>query len=102
VSRRAPQKRSESGGTSLIEADKLSWYSMFIRGTGPAVAGVQAVSETENCQDILNFNCGQMRVSGCSINYKAALSARVKAKSVTNNLPILSVLGGRSILLNFK
>jgi len=33
-----------------------------------------------------------MRVSGCNNHYKFVLSAGVKAKSVTNNLPILSVL----------
>jgi len=33
-----------------------------------------------------------MRVSGCNNHYKFVLSAGAKAKSVTNNLPILSVL----------
>jgi hypothetical protein len=36
--------------------------------------------------------CGQMRVSGCKNHYKSVLRAGTKAKSVTNNLPILSVL----------
>ena len=36
--------------------------------------------------------CDQMRVSGCKNHYKFILSAGAKAKSVTNNLPILSVL----------
>ena len=36
--------------------------------------------------------CVQMRVSGCNNHYKFVLGAGVKAKSVTNNLPILSVL----------
>jgi hypothetical protein len=31
-------------------------------------------------------------VSGCNNHYKAVLSAGAKAKSVTNNLPLLSVL----------
>jgi hypothetical protein len=34
-----------------------------------------------------------MRVSGCKNHYKAVLGAGAKAKTVTNNLPILSVLG---------
>jgi len=33
-----------------------------------------------------------MRVSGCKNHYEFVLSAGTKAKSVTNNLPILSVL----------
>ena len=53
---------------------------------------VQIVPEPENCQGVLGFNCGQMRVSGCKSNYKIVLRAGTKAKSVTNNLPILSVL----------
>jgi hypothetical protein len=39
-----------------------------------------------------DFNWGQMRVSGCIYHYKAVLGAGAKAKTVTNNLPILSVL----------
>jgi hypothetical protein len=33
-----------------------------------------------------------MRVSGYNNHYKSVLSAGAKAKTVTNNLPILSVL----------
>jgi hypothetical protein len=39
-------------------------------------------------------------VSGYNNHYKFVLSAEAKAKSVTNNLPILSVLGGRSNVKN--
>ena len=56
--------------------------------------GVQFVSEQEICQGILDFNCVQMRVSGCRNHYKFVFGAGVKAKTVTNNLPILSVLKG--------
>jgi len=35
-----------------------------------------------------------MRESGFSLNYKFVLVAEVKAKTVTNNLPLLSVLCG--------
>jgi hypothetical protein len=52
--------------TKLIGANKLSRYN--------------------------EFNCGQMRVSGCNGHYEFVLGAGAKAKSVTNNLPILSVL----------
>jgi hypothetical protein len=39
-----------------------------------------------------------MRVSGCNGHYESVLGAGAKAKSVTNNLPLLSVLGGRRII----
>jgi len=58
---------------------------MFIRGTGPAKAGVQATSEPEICQGIFEFNYEQMRVSGCNSHYKFALIAGAKAKSVTTS-----------------
>jgi hypothetical protein len=41
---------------------------------------------------VQDFYCMQMSVSGCSTHYKAVLGAGAKAKSVTNNLPLLSVL----------
>ena len=53
---------------------------------------VQTVSKPENCQGILDFYFVQMRVSGCMSHYKFVLGAGAKAKTVTNNLPILSVL----------
>ena len=56
--------------------------------------GVQIVSEPEICQGILDFNYVQMSVSGCRNHYKFVLGAGAKAKTVTNNLPILSVLKG--------
>ena len=43
-----------------------------------------------------------MRVSGCNGHYKIVLGAAAKAKSMTNNLPILSVLGGRSIFIKIR
>jgi hypothetical protein len=44
-----------------------------------------------------DFNWGQMRVSGCIYHYKAVLGAGAKAKTVTSNLPILSVLANVKI-----
>jgi hypothetical protein len=41
---------------------------------------------------VQDFNCEQMRVSGCNGRYEFVLGAGAKAKSVTNNLPLLSVL----------
>jgi hypothetical protein len=40
-----------------------------------------------------------MRVSGCKNHYKIIMEAGAKAKTVTNNLPILSVLGGVILLV---
>ena len=54
--------------------------------------GMHFVSEQEICQGLLDYNCEQMRVSGCRNHYKFVLGAGAKAKTVTNNLPILSVL----------
>jgi len=84
----------ECRGTSLIGAGKLSRYRMLGRGTG-AVSRYK-VDRSQKSVTVQDLNCGQMRVSGCMNHYKSVLSAGAKAKSVTNNLPILSVLGGRS------
>jgi hypothetical protein len=63
-------------GTGAVSRYKLSRSRKFIKEQG--------------------FNCVQMRVSGCNGHYESVLGAGAKAKSVTNNLPLLSVLGGRS------
>jgi hypothetical protein len=78
-------------GTSLIGAGKLSRYRIFIGATG-AVSRYK-LSRSQKSVTVQDFNCGQMRVSGCIYHYKAVLGAGAKAKTVTNNLPILSVLG---------
>jgi hypothetical protein len=77
-------------GTSLIGAGKLSRYRIFVGGTG-AVSRYN-LSRSQKTVTVQDFNCGQMRVSGCKNHYKFVLSAGAKAKSVTSNLPILSVL----------
>jgi hypothetical protein len=87
-------------GTSLIGAVKLSRYRMFVRGTG-AVSRYK-LSRSQKSVMVQDFNCGQMRVSGCKNHYKFVLGAGAKAKSVTNNLPILSVLGLRSLFFLFR
>jgi hypothetical protein len=84
--------------TSLIRAGKLSRYRILIGGTG-AVSRYK-LSRSQKLVKVQDFNCVQMRVSGCNIRYKFVLSAGAKAKTVTNNLPILSVLG--KVLLFFK
>jgi len=80
----------ECRGTSLIGARKLSRYRIFIGSTG-AVSRYN-LSRSQKFVTVQVFNCRQMRVSGCNNHYKFILVAGAKAKSVTNNLPILSVL----------
>ena len=76
----------------LIGAGLLSRYRILIGGTG-AVSRYN-LSRSQKTVTVQDFNCVQMSVSGCSGDYEFVLRAGVKAKSVTNNLPILSVLGG--------
>jgi hypothetical protein len=46
------------------------------------------------------FDYVQMRVSGCNGHYESVLGAGAKAKTVTSNLPLLTVLGVRVFKLN--
>jgi hypothetical protein len=77
-------------GTSLIGAANLSPVTKLVVGTG-AVSRYK-LSRSQKIVMVQDFDCGQMRVSGCKNHYKFVLRAGAKAKSVTNNLPILSVL----------
>ena len=77
-------------GTSFIEAANLSPVTKLLAGTG-AVSRYN-LSRSQKSVTVQDFNCKQMRVSGCNNHYKFVLSAEAKAKTVTNNLPILSVL----------
>jgi hypothetical protein len=79
-------------GTSLIEAANLSQVTKLVAGTG--AVSWSKLSRSQKSVTVHNFNCVQMRVSGCNNHYEFVLSAGAKAKSVTNNLPILSVLAG--------
>ena len=78
-------------GTILIGATNLSPVTKLIAGTG-AVSRYK-VDRSQKFITVQDFNCGQKRVSGCNSYYEFVLRAEAKAKSVTNNLPILSVLG---------
>ena len=81
----------ECRGTSLIGASKLSRYRIFVGGTG-AVSRYK-LSRSQKFVKIKDLSCVQMRVSGCNAHYEFVLGAGAKAKSMTNNLPLLSVLG---------
>jgi len=69
----------------------------FIAGIG--VVSRYNLSRSQKLVKVQDFNCGQVRVSGCNKHYRFMLRVGVKAKSVTNNLPILSVLAKRFLFL---
>jgi len=74
----------------MIGVANLSPVTNLAAGTG-AVSRYN-VERSQKFITVQDFNCGQMRVSGYNNHYKFVLRAGAKAKSVTNNLPILSVL----------
>jgi hypothetical protein len=82
----------ECRGTSLIGAANLSPVTNLVAGTG-AVSRYK-LSRSQKYVKVQDLNCVQRRVSGCKNRYESVLRAGAKAKSVTNNLPILSVLAG--------
>jgi len=80
----------ECRGTRLIGAANLSPITKLIAGT--CAVSRYKLSRSQKFVKMQDFNCVQMRVSGCNNHYKFVSSAGTNAKSVTNNLPILSVL----------
>ena len=74
----------------MIGAANLSPVTNLVAGTG-AVSRYK-VDRSQKSVTVQDLYCVQMSVSGCNGHYKFVLGAGVKAKSVTNNLPILSVL----------
>jgi len=85
----------ECRGTNMIGAANLSPITKLMAGTG-AVSRYN-LYRSQKFVKVQDINCGQMRVSWCKNFYKFFLSAGAKAKSVTNNLPILSVLAVSAI-----
>ena len=77
-------------GTILIGAANLSPVTNLVAGTD-AVSRYN-LSRSQKFVTVQHLYYGQMRVSGCNGLYEFVLGAGAKAKSVTNNLPILSVL----------
>jgi hypothetical protein len=57
------------------------------------------LSRSQKAVTVQDLYCWQVRVSGYENHCQSVLGVGAEAKTVTNNLPILSVLGGRS---NFK
>ena len=86
-------------GTRLIGAGKLSRYRIVIGGTG--AVSWHKLSWSQKAVKVQVFNCEQMSVSGCNFHYEFVFGAGAKAKTVTNNLPILSVLAVRHFISLF-
>ena len=80
----------ECRGTSLIGAANLSPDTKLVAGTS-AVSRYK-LSRSQKFIKVQDFNCVHMCVSRCNVHYEFVLGAGAKAKSVTNNLPLLSVL----------
>jgi hypothetical protein len=95
-------------GTILIGAASLSPVTKLVAGTG-AVSWYK-LSRSQKFITVQDLNYVQMSVSGCMGHYKFVLGAGAKArpydrtvgraKTVTNNLPILSVLAVRCYCLS--
>jgi hypothetical protein len=79
--------------TSLIGAANLSPVTKLMAGTG--AASRYKLSRSQKTVTVQVLNCVQVRVSGCKNHYEFILGAGAKAKTVTSNLPILSVLAER-------
>jgi hypothetical protein len=79
-------------GTSLISGRKVVSVAVSII-MGTSAVSRYKLSRSQKFVMVQDFNCVQMSVSGFSFYYKFVLGAGAKAKTVTNNLPLLSVLG---------
>ena len=92
----------ECRGIRLIGATNLSPVTKLVEGT--CAVSRYNLYRSQKFIKVQNYNCVQMRalpteavrrwVSGCNGHCEFVLGAGPKAKSVTNNLPILSVLAG--------
>jgi hypothetical protein len=80
----------ECRGTMLIGAANLSLVTNLVAGTG-AVSRYKA-DRSQKVIKVYNALLGVVRESWCNGHYEFVLGAGANAKSVTNNLPLLSVL----------
>ena len=74
----------ECRGTSLIGAGNLSRLQSLIAGTG-AVSRYK-LSRSQKFVTVQDFNCGQMRVSGCNEPLRICLGCRSKSKNCDKQL----------------
>jgi len=68
----------EYRGTSLIGAANLSPVTNLVAGTG--AESRYNLSRSQKFVKVQDFNCGQMRESGCNDHYKFVLGAGAKQK----------------------
>jgi hypothetical protein len=87
--RRDRGTRFLSGREFLPDQKFNKWALAQCRGT--------KLSRRQNIVKVQDINCVQLCVSGCNSHFKFVLRAGAKAKTVTNNLPILSVLAFRCL-----
>jgi hypothetical protein len=66
-------------GTNLLSSRKIVPVYKAIKWALAQCRGTMLI-EARNCQDILELNCMQMRVSGCKNHYKFVLGAGAKQK----------------------
>ena len=78
-------------GTRLL-AGRLVVSAAEIREMGTGAVSRYNLSRSQNFVMVQNLNCVQMSVSGFSSHNEFVKGAGAKAKTVTNNLPLLSVL----------
>ena len=71
-------------GTSLIGAANLSPVTKLVAGTG-AVSRYK-LSRSQKFVTVQDFNCGQMRVSGCNGPLQICLGCRSKSKKCDKQL----------------
>jgi hypothetical protein len=64
---------------------------------GTGAASRYKFDRSQKIVKVQNLICVQMSVSGCNGHYGFVLGAGAKAKTVTNNLPLLSVLAFRCV-----
>jgi hypothetical protein len=76
-------------GTSFIGARKLSRYRIFVRGT--CAVSRYKFDRSQKSVTLQDLYCGLVRVSGCKF-WQDLSWEQGAAKTMTNNLPILSVL----------
>jgi len=85
VSRLPRASAASDGGTSFIGTANISPVTKLVAGTG-AVSRYK-LSRSQKLVKVQDFNCVQMRVSGCNSHYKFVLSAGAKVEERSDEIP---------------
>jgi len=78
-------------GTMFLSNRELLPVQKFDKWALAQCRGIK-LSRSQKFVKVQDFNCMQLCVSGYNNHYEFILGVEAKAKTVTNNLPILSVL----------